>query len=180
MTTDTRVVLVCAERGVHWYEGEASPPCSDAAHEHGRVEVHLHRSPVALPDDTTVIAVSFDALDPYGRDDPPDFGLYLDDLWQPPWPHAHVAWPDFGVPDDAGELVRALRSLHDRASAGERVELGCLGGHGRTGTALACLAVVGGHPAEDAVTWVRSVYCAEAVETPEQEAFVSDVVSLLS
>jgi protein-tyrosine phosphatase len=54
------------------------------------------------------------------------------------------------------------------------VEIGCLGGHGRTGTALACLAIRTGHPAGDAVDWVRTVYCSSAVETPEQEAFVAE------
>lgn len=57
--------------------------------------------------------------------------------------------------------------------AGQHVEVGCLGGHGRTGTALACLAVLAGHPAGDAVAWVRSGYCAKAVETPGQEAFIA-------
>jgi protein-tyrosine phosphatase len=50
--------------------------------------------------------------------------------------------------------------------------VGCLGGHERTGTALACLAVLTGHPALHAVAWVRSSYCTRAVETPEQEAFI--------
>ena len=67
----------------------------------------------------------------------------------------------------------ALRSLLDRARRGERVEVGCLGGHGRTGTALACLAVLAGHPAADAVAWTRTHYCPKAVETPDQEAFVA-------
>jgi protein-tyrosine phosphatase len=69
-------------------------------------------------------------------------------------------------------LVSALTSLLDRSRAGERVELGCLGGHGRTGTALACLAVLGGYPPEEAVAWVRANYCPSAVETAEQESFV--------
>ena len=59
-----------------------------------------------------------------------------------------------------------------RARAGEKVELGCLGGHGRTGTALACLAVLGGYPHEEAFAWVRADYCPSAIETAEQEAFV--------
>ena len=57
--------------------------------------------------------------------------------------------------------------------SGQDVEVGCLGGHGRTGTALACLAVLTGHPSRDAVAWVRSSYCAKAVETQGQEAFVA-------
>lgn len=46
------------------------------------------------------------------------------------------------------------------------------GGHGRTGTALACLARLDGVPAGDAVAWVREHYCRQAVETVDQEAFV--------
>jgi hypothetical protein len=34
------------------------------------------------------------------------------------------------------------------------------------------LAVLSGHPGGDAVNWVRANYCSDAVETPEQEAFV--------
>lgn len=61
----------------------------------------------------------------------------------------------------------------DRARTGEQVELGCIGGHGRTGTALACLAVLTGCPASEAVAWVRASYCQKAVETAGQEAFVN-------
>jgi hypothetical protein len=172
---DTRVIVVCAVCGVHWYELGEAAQCTDATHEQVRVDVHRHRDRVVLPDGTAVFAASFDALDLNSCADPPDYGLYLDDRWQPPWPHDHVEWPDFGVPADASGLLTALRSLHDRSRAGERVEIGCLGGHGRTGTSLACLAVLAGAPASDAIAWVRSAYCADAVETPEQEAFVSGV-----
>jgi hypothetical protein len=41
-----------------------------------------------------------------------------------------------------------------------------------TGTALACLAVLTGTRSEAAVDWVRAHYCADAVETDEQRAFV--------
>jgi hypothetical protein len=34
------------------------------------------------------------------------------------------------------------------------------------------LAVLSGHSAGDAVNWLRANYCSEAVETPEQEAFL--------
>ena len=52
------------------------------------------------------------------------------------------------------------------------MEVGCLGGSGRTGTALACMAVLAGVPAAEAVPWVRAAYRPEAVETAEQEAWV--------
>ena len=48
-----------------------------------------------------------------------------------------------------------LADLLDRARHGQRVELGCLGGHGRTGTALAWLAVLAGELPDRAVSWVR-------------------------
>ena len=89
------------------------------------------------------------------------------------WPHDHLDWPDFGVPADKQALRDALRAVLARARRGESVEVGCLGGHGRTGTALACLAVLTGTPSADAVAWVRANYCAKAVETVEQEALVS-------
>lgn len=52
------------------------------------------------------------------------------------------------------------------------VEIGCLGGHGRTGTGLACLAVLVGAPRDPAVSWVRENYCSLAVETSVQEDLV--------
>jgi hypothetical protein len=136
-------------------------------------EVHIHRTPVTFEDGTTVTGVTFAADDPYRRDADPDFGLYLDERWAPTWSHAHVDWPDFGIPADVDALRRDLGALLERARRGEAVELGCLGGHGRTGTALACLAVLTGTPADGAVAWVREHYCSHAVETPQQESFVA-------
>jgi protein-tyrosine phosphatase len=136
------------------------------------VQPHAHRDAVTFADGSTVVGVRFLVDDPYKRDQPPTFGLYLDSRWAPPWEHAHLPWVDFGVPD-ASELRVALEDVLDRARRGEHVEIGCLGGHGRTGTALACLAVLTGTPPEDAVAWVRAAYCAKAVETDEQRAFVA-------
>jgi hypothetical protein len=172
---ETRVVVACSECKVFWsLDGEAAG-CAEPDHVHQRFDVHRHREVVVLPGGTEVTAVSFDAGDPYTRDRPPDFGLYLDARWDPPWPHAHLDWPDFGVPADPAPVVAALRSLLARAGAGERVEVGCLGAHGRTGTALACLAVLSGHPPGEAVAWVRDRYCPKAVETADQEAFVATI-----
>jgi len=136
-------------------------------------EIHRHRDLVVLPDGTQLIAASFSPVAPYARVRHPDYGLYLDSRWRPPWDHGHLDWPDFGVPASTEALSRALGMVLARARAGQVIEIGCLGGHGRTGTALACLAVLAGHPALDAVAWVRSAYCPQAVETPEQEAFVA-------
>ena len=169
---ETRTVVVCTESDQHWDQDHEPAKCTDAGHDHQLIEVHRHRSVVVMPNEIPVTAVSFDVADPYGRGQAPDYGLYLDARWQPPWDHDHLDWPDFGLPLDPAELVAALRLLLDRAGEGQLVEIGCLGGHGRTGTALACLAVLTGHPRGDAVAWVRATYCSRAVETAEQAAFV--------
>ena len=125
-----------------------------------------------LPDGSTVLAASLIGPDPYERVDPPDFGLYLDDRWDPPWPHTHAAGRTSGCPPTSTACGLSLTDIVERARHGERVEIGCAGGHGRTGTALACLAVLTGLPAGEAVAWVRRTYCGGAVETEEQRAFV--------
>ncbi|MGY1604531.1 protein-tyrosine phosphatase family protein [Geodermatophilus sp. SYSU D00815] len=103
----------------------------------------------------------------------PEFGVYLlGRAPEPPaWDSVWVRWPDFRLPRDPDALRAALEEALGRA-AGQRVELACGGGRGRTGTALACLAVLDGVPAADAVAWVRARYDRRAVETPGQARFV--------
>ncbi len=52
------------------------------------------------------------------------------------------------------------------------MELACGGGKGRTGTALACIAQLGGVPANEAVSWVRAHFQPKAIETPWQRRYV--------
>ena len=59
-----------------------------------------------------------------------------------------------------------------RRAATERVEIACGGGRGRTGTALAWIAVLSGVPPDEAVAFVRRHYDPHAVETPFQRRFV--------
>jgi hypothetical protein len=73
---------------------------------------------------------------------------------------------------DRPAFGEALRELLERAET-ERVEIACGGGIGRTGTALACLAVLDGVPNDEAVTYVRQNYSRRAVETPWQKRFVA-------
>jgi Protein-tyrosine phosphatase len=162
---------------MHWIVDHEPARCIDRGHAHPVFEVHLHHSRVALPDGTAVTAVSYDDLDPYDRVRQPDFGLYMDRKWEPPWPHQFLDWPDFGVPDSSASAIFNLKALLKRAQHGEWVEIGCLGGHGRTGTALACAAVLNGCPPDKAVDWVRSHYCSLAIETPAQEMFVLELLA---
>ena len=126
---------------------------------------------VRFPDGTDVNASSLAARqeDPDTR----DFGLYMDPAWDPAWDHELIDWPDFGLPADSEIAADQIISAFERAKAGERVEVGCVGGLGRTGTVLACMAILAGVPADDAVTWVRTHYHPRAIETAEQETWVA-------
>ena len=108
------------------------------------------------------------------REDDPEraYGLYLDQHWAPTWPADVIAWPDFGLPVEPEVAAGQITAAFGRARRGELVEVGCLGGSGRTGTVLACMAVLAGVPAPEAVSWVRAAYRREAVETADQEAWV--------
>ena len=104
----------------------------------------------------------------------PTFALYLlgREPSAVPWESRWLRWPDYGLPSDRAATADALREAWAR-SASERVEVACAGGYGRTGTALACLAVLDGLPGREAVAYVREHYAARAVETPWQRRFAA-------
>ncbi|MBL7496469.1 hypothetical protein I6A84_28405 [Frankia sp. CNm7] len=81
-------------------------------------------------------------------------------------------WPDFRTPRDAQTAAKAITQTYELARAGRRVEVACGGGNGRTGTVIACMAILAGHPADDAVAWTRRHYRPRAVETPGQRRWV--------
>lgn len=78
---------------------------------------------------------------------------------------------DFKTP-----MHSSAREAVDKAVAmilrGERVYIGCMGGRGRTGLFLACIAKTFGIKAP--VEYVREHYFQHAVETADQYAFVRD------
>ncbi len=106
---------------------------------------------------------------------PADFALVLAGGPLPPWASRRVRWPDFWVPVDRRDALDALHEAHARAHAGERVEVACRGGIGRTGTALAALAVLDGLSPSEALRWVRASYHPRAVETPWQRRWLRSV-----
>ena len=104
----------------------------------------------------------------------PTFGLYLLGK-RPPgtaWPSRWLRWPDFRLPADPGDAKAAFAEALELAGGG-RVEVACAGGRGRTGTALACIAVLDGIDAASAVAWVREHYDRRAVETPWQRRYAA-------
>ena len=100
--------------------------------------------------------------------------MYL--LGQPPpdvpWESRWLRWPDFRLPADQADVLPTLTEAWQRAAT-ERVEIACAGGRGRTGTALACLAVLDGIPSASAVAFVREHYDRRAVETFRQRRYVA-------
>ena len=130
----------------------------------------MARRRVTFPDGTTVTACAI--ADRRAASADRDIGLYLDPAWDPDWEAEVIDWPDFGVPEDGPAAARQILSAFNAARSGLNLEVGCLGGLGRTGTALACMAILAGVATTDAVSWVRTEYDIRAVETPGQEAWV--------
>jgi protein-tyrosine phosphatase len=129
------------------------------------------RGRLALPLDGRLISISggpFDAMPEGAR------GLCLE-------AHAvrvaEAEWrldvPDYGVPDEAalrGVLQQMLAAM--RAAPDGAYHIGCKAGIGRTGTVMACLAIMAGAAEGDPVAWLRAAYYPGAIETPAQEDFV--------
>lgn len=129
---------------------------------------------VTLPDGAVVRGRG--RRQPLPPGEPPTFGLCLGHDrgdFRPGWPLEWVDWPDLRLPRDPAAAAAAIRRVHARALAGERVEVTCGGGTGRTGTVIACLAVLAGVPAAEAVAWTRIHYRRGAVETPWQRSWVA-------
>jgi hypothetical protein len=107
----------------------------------------------------------------------PDAGFYLDPGWRDvllevPWSARFIDWPDYGVIPltDLGLLIGTI--AHELAS-GKRVEIACMGGHGRTGTLLtALIGRLEGIDAAVALAAARERYCPKAVETLGQVELV--------
>ena len=138
--------------------------------------MHLTNA-IELPDGTWIRGRGL--RDP-APDDTPGYGLYLGSRRLRrrhdaalTWCHDWIEWPDFLLPRDRAAAVRQIGKLHEEAQAG-RAEVACGGGVGRTGTVIACLAVLSGLPPEEAVAWTRANYNKRAVETPWQRRWVGN------
>ena len=79
-------------------------------------------------------------------------------------------WPDMGIVN----LPRAfwMKLVEQLSLTNASMLVFCVGGHGRTGTAIASLMVACGWASADAIGWVRSHYCGRAIETDEQEQYI--------
>lgn len=164
--------LKCYDCGVIRSREDAPWQFSNRNYEYGYSCNHLNSEVVFLDGRIIVHASSC-----YQRDltdeTPPDFGLYMDGMWTPMGPAYLLGWKDYGLPYNWTWAAEAILDVYNKATVGKWVEVGCIAGHGRTGTVLACMAVLAGHSAKDAVQYIRSTYCVRSVETKEQEWFVA-------
>jgi hypothetical protein len=80
----------------------------------------------------------------------------------------NLDWDDYGLPPVTFRFWETLLSLVE----GKDVTFTCIGGHGRTGTALASLMVADGVLPTVAMRHIWRVYCEKAIETASQENYV--------
>lgn len=92
--------------------------------------------------------------------------------------NAHIIkldWPDRAAPPLPFNWWVRLWNLIEKNNW--KVLLTCMGGHGRTGTALACIWAASGE--RDPIPRVRKHYCKEAIESKEQEAYIDKFIDWL-
>lgn len=96
-----------------------------------------------------------------------------------PWEPHQIVNVRFNIDDsyppkksEVPRFKKMVTYLCNQLQAGKKIHIGCIGGHGRTGTVLAAMAAELGH--KDAIQYVRKHYCAKAVESAEQVEFLMD------
>ena len=132
----------------------------------------------------------------------PDIAVVLDDLWIPYGtvmltPHLGkmldltgapeygdkilIEWPDMKVPVDVGGAKWVIGEVLKMLDVGAVVEIGCQGGHGRTGTLAAWMTLELakqrglGMTDVEVIDRVRELHCVKAIETWEQEDFLYEM-----
>ena len=127
----------------------------------------------------------------------PTAGLYLDQGWLAKHPNIwtnaeipaewrsegqpsilYLPWPDRGAVTTRKLSVAAAWAL-GQVEEGQALEIGCVGGHGRTGTMLAGILLYCGLDAESAIKEVRGSYCKKAIESKVQEELIGKLGAAL-
>lgn len=116
----------------------------------------------------------------------PDLGIYLTKAWEEffkppkffgfipkkpyvlPYPAVVLDWSDHDMLP-MHELRWIIEVIREAMAEDKLVEIACFGGHGRTGTLLACLVgEIENLTARQAILAIRSRYCEKAVESTSQ------------
>jgi hypothetical protein len=136
---------------------------------------------VVFPDGTKIWASSSHTRKP---DDPhPDFGIYMYDTWPNDVLAYKLHWADYGLPYlSDNDVITAADHGVQMAREDKIVEIGCMGGHGRTGTFMAIMLYRtgwNGSP-DEAIDWVHANYCKEAIEGDSQEWYIAKIHALVN
>ena len=88
----------------------------------------------------------------------------------------HIPWRDMSIPsfdkDFYLKLIEYIKSLKNK-----KILICCIGGHGRTGTLVSIIA--GLHfKIEKPISFIRKIYCKNAVETMEQVQYVNRICNI--
>ena len=146
-----------------------------------------NRTPFSFNEHTIYLSGSSDRQTPVQGPDP-TVAIYLDVTWlrgkvlsnggmKKPEGEPHIIylnWPDYGVVE-VQRLMCIARWALEQLEAGHTLEVGCVGGHGRTGTFVAGMMVVTGFHPDDAIKEVRTNYCPNAVESKPQEKLLQEL-----
>jgi putative DNA primase/helicase len=100
----------------------------------------------------------------------PEFGLEIVEV--------HFPIPDGQAPDDSKRFKYLISWLCTQLQAGKKIHVGCIGGHGRTGTVLVALVAELGVE-KGAIQYVRKHYCHKAVESESQITFLQKHYGIL-
>jgi protein-tyrosine phosphatase len=184
MTTTTFLTgepCVCPLTGPHLSTCDQWTP-TGASWSYGSYRQCEHaQQPVALgwDDETTVYASAH--FDKYERTETPDLAIWLADSWRCDVPSFVIDWPDYGLPNlSVAQFLYIAEHALSEIRNGLFVETGCIGGHGRTGTMLACLDVLASGDRADgqeSIDYIRSAYCSKAIETKTQEWFIKVIAA---
>ena len=75
------------------------------------------------------------------------------------------------APKRPAEFKKMIKWVAEQLEAGKKIHVGCIGGHGRTGTFLAAL-VAHMEVSDDPIKWVRKNHCKKGVESKSQVNFL--------
>lgn len=109
------------------------------------------------------------------------FNLDAPDLLKYNNPTVRVFCPDFGVPGLEQKFWLDLINVINTEWKAKRitgVTFCCIGGHGRTGTALSIMAGLTGACSTDPVLFIRKNYCEKVVESKAQLKYIEEMTGI--
>ena len=153
------------------------------------------------PDESTVYLSARGTSSKDKNKEIPTYGCYMDQGWQSTnsiWltpnapddndnnlfdiediPSMYVKWTDMGalpLKEYSQVIVWCMSRIMEE---GAKLEIGCYGAHGRTGTLLAGLLVYNGMDGHEAIKEVQKTYCGRAIESQSQEDLIIEYAKAL-